>query len=308
MDISNEVKGSKSKFLILLASLISVLGLSVYSSFYGKTDLVYTHLYYIIILMMAFWFKRYLMYMAIFLGTFHIAVSFFSSGIFLLAPLLRAIVLLLVSTVIFVFRNEASEYYEALEKIFRGVGEGVIVVDPEKKVFAINRYAEQITGWNSAEAKGKNIHEVFSLSPENEEFSIQHPFDEVFETDSVFESSGQVVIMAADGHKMHTEYSAYPIKDINGRITGGVLIFRNIAEEEKNKQLEYLRSIDILTGLYNRQFFEKEIRNMDSERFYPLSIIMLDINEFSALNNKFGNYNGDEILKYTAETIKKCCR
>ena len=70
------------------------------------------------------------------------------------------------------------------------------------------------------------------------------------------------------------------------------------------KEMEKLAITDSLTGLYNRRFFfafaENEIER--SRRYNKdLSIIMMDIDHFKKINDKFGHQIGDQVLKEIAE-------
>jgi len=47
---------------------------------------------------------------------------------------------------------------------------------------------------------------------------------------------------------------------------------------EREKEITYLGNHDYLTGLYNRRFFEDELKRLDTERNFPISIIMGDVN------------------------------
>ncbi|MDP2813842.1 MAG: HD-GYP domain-containing protein [Erysipelotrichaceae bacterium] len=76
-------------------------------------------------------------------------------------------------------------------------------------------------------------------------------------------------------------------------------------ENEKN---EYLGYHDYLTGLYNRRYFEKEIRRVDTIVNLPISIIMCDVDGLKLINDSFGHGSGDDLLIKTAEAIKKACR
>ncbi len=80
--------------------------------------------------------------------------------------------------------------------------------------------------------------------------------------------------------------------------------------KEKNlrKKIKYLSYHDYLTGIYNRYFFEEELKRLNSERLYPISIIVADIDGFKLINDTFGNKKGDEILKKTAKILKTCFR
>jgi len=80
------------------------------------------------------------------------------------------------------------------------------------------------------------------------------------------------------------------------------------------KMSEDLRKISItdsLTDLYNRRFFQDRI-NEEIERSrrhgLPVSLIMLDIDNFKQYNDTYGHLAGDEALRLTAATIKNSVR
>lgn len=75
--------------------------------------------------------------------------------------------------------------------------------------------------------------------------------------------------------------------------------------EEKLKHLSYH---DQLTGLYNRRFFEEELKRIDIKRNLPISIIMADINGLKLINDSFGHAIGDKYLISLANILKTACR
>src|SRR4030043_88870 len=86
-------------------------------------------------------------------------------------------------------------------------------------------------------------------------------------------------------------------------------IVRNIDERIKSEEkIKYLSYHDYLTGLYNRYYFEEELKRLDSPRLYPINVIIMDINGFKLVNDTFGYKKGDEILKNTAKILKDCFR
>lgn len=86
-------------------------------------------------------------------------------------------------------------------------------------------------------------------------------------------------------------------------------IVRDIDERIKSeKKIKYLSCHDHLTGLYNRYYFEEELKRLDSPRLYPIIVVIIDINGFKLVNDTFGHKKGDEILKNTAEILKFCFR
>jgi diguanylate cyclase (GGDEF)-like protein len=97
------------------------------------------------------------------------------------------------------------------------------------------------------------------------------------------------------GDAPDTDYLICTIQDVTDR---------RIKEEENY----YLSYHDQLTGLYNRRFFEEELLRLDTARNLPLTVIMGDVNGLKLINDSFGHDAGDELLRKSANVIKKCCR
>ena len=86
-------------------------------------------------------------------------------------------------------------------------------------------------------------------------------------------------------------------------------LLRDISERNKmEQQLQYLSYHDQLSGLYNRRFFEEELKRLDVKRNLPLSIVMGDVNGLKLINDSFGHVVGDQLLKKVAEVMTKGCR
>lgn len=73
-------------------------------------------------------------------------------------------------------------------------------------------------------------------------------------------------------------------------------------------EIQYLNHHDTLTGLYNRYYFEREKKRLDTRRNLPLSIIVCDINGLKLINDAFGHPEGDKLITETAKLLKDCCR
>lgn len=74
------------------------------------------------------------------------------------------------------------------------------------------------------------------------------------------------------------------------------------------KKARYLSFHDQLTGLYNRNFFEVEVKRLDNRRNLPLSIVIVDINSLKYINDNFGHKVGDQVLIKMGQILKKSCR
>ena len=88
-----------------------------------------------------------------------------------------------------------------------------------------------------------------------------------------------------------------------------LLTFSDITDKKKaNKKIKHLSFHDKLTGLYNRAFFEEELKRLNTKRKLPLSIIMGDMNGLKMVNDAFGHASGDELLKVVSDILKDCTR
>ena len=77
------------------------------------------------------------------------------------------------------------------------------------------------------------------------------------------------------------------------------------------QHLEHQSQIDSLTGLFNRRAFEKKIQEEfeRSKRYHhPLSLIILDIDNFKTINDTYGHHGGDTALIKISETLREKTR
>jgi diguanylate cyclase (GGDEF)-like protein len=74
---------------------------------------------------------------------------------------------------------------------------------------------------------------------------------------------------------------------------------------------ERMAVTDGLTGLYNHRYFHERLRGEMARctRYgRPLSLVMVDLDDFKAINDRFGHLKGDEVLREVARRIKQNIR
>lgn len=78
------------------------------------------------------------------------------------------------------------------------------------------------------------------------------------------------------------------------------------ARREMEERLKYMGLHDSITGLYNRVYFERELRRLNDKQYCPVGIIMCDIDGLKLVNDTLGHLAGDQLLRSVADLIQGC--
>ncbi|MEW6984230.1 diguanylate cyclase [Colwelliaceae bacterium 6471] len=81
--------------------------------------------------------------------------------------------------------------------------------------------------------------------------------------------------------------------------------------ESANRELEEKNTLDELSGLYNRRFYDQKILaeyRRSKRNLTPLSLILIDIDHFKQVNDNYGHLVGDHCITWVAQHIKDSLR
>ena len=178
------------------------------------------------------------------------------------------------------------------------IKDAIIVANSSRKIVFWNKASERIFGYSSAEVLAKSI-------------SVVLPQDILANTTGLKSNSKDKYIEAVgrnkDGHKIPLEISKTYWESEKGQFF--TLILRDVTSRKSTEEkLWYLSFHDNLTGLYNRSYFDEELKRLDTKRQLPLSVVICDIDGFKLVNDAFGYKKGDELLKGLSKILKKSCR
>lgn len=92
------------------------------------------------------------------------------------------------------------------------------------------------------------------------------------------------------GHEQTFDWALVSIQDITAR-------------KKAEDYLQYLGTHDVMTGLYNRAYFEETIQKLEFNRTSQVSIVILDLNYLKRTNDTFGHQAGDKLIRRAAEVL-----
>ena len=118
-------------------------------------------------------------------------------------------------------------------------------------------------------------------------------------------ATGSLALFSPEMAQSFALMTAYALMIVNGF---GFLL---LCKEKDDRKMELLAAIDSLTGLVNRRaFFERTAtaRMLASRQQHPISLLMLDIDHFKSINDRYGHAVGDQALCVFAEAAQGALR
>ncbi len=141
-------------------------------------------------------------------------------------------------------RTQALQQSEEAERAQReffqvtlaSIGDAVIVTDPYGEITFLNRVAEVVTGWTTANAAAKPLSEVFHIVNEETRQPVDNPIEIVLRTGGVAGLANHTVLLSRTGSACPIDDSAAPIRDAQGRLLGVILVFRDVSERRRTEK------------------------------------------------------------------------
>ncbi|KFI07620.1 GGDEF domain-containing protein [Massilia sp. BSC265] len=194
----------------------------------------------------------------------------------------------------------------------------VFVLDTEARVMIWNRACEQLTGVPAHEVLGTGDHwRSFyeQRRPTLADLVLQNRSEDVrrilpraaSDTSPTGLSLESWFDMPRAGRRRYLAADASPIFGTDGELAAVVETLRDLTDEKMAQvALEQLATRDGLTGLANRRCFDDTLhaewaRALRQQQ--PLSLLMVDVDNFKAYNDANGHLGGDECLKRIARAV-----
>lgn len=196
-------------------------------------------------------------------------------------------------------RKSEERYRSFLEN----QGEGSAYLDTNEVFVYANPAADSLFGCESGQLIGQGLFKF--ISPDQAEV--------VKEQTRLRQAGGkttfEIEIHTPNKIQRTLLVTSTPQFNGDGVFLGSFSLFRDITERKRTEeQLRYFSMYDALTNIYNRAFFEMEISRLQGSELFPISIMVIDVDELKQVNDMLGHAVGDELLRQTASLLKKSVR
>jgi diguanylate cyclase (GGDEF)-like protein/PAS domain S-box-containing protein len=201
---------------------------------------------------------------------------------------------------------------ERAQVTLRAIGDAVISVDADGAVDYLNPKAEQLTGWTVAEAVGHPFGDVFHAVTGSAQHFDEHQLMSSLKAGHGTAAKSPAVLISREGTRCAIEDIAAPIRLPDGRVTGAVVVFRDVTESrDLLNSVTYQATHDALTGLVNRIEFEHRLeRSLVRAKTSHVAgaVLCMDLDRFKIVNDTCGHDAGDKLLQQLSRLYRDVVR
>ena len=194
-------------------------------------------------------------------------------------------------------RIAADTNLKLAAKVFENSAEGILILDADARIIAVNHAFTRITGYEEGEALGK-LSRIFADNGDATSQQMQQALA------LHGQWQGEMRDRRKNGDWYPAELSISLVRDDAGCHSNYVAVFSDITvRKQAEERLQFLANHDPLTRLPNRSSLisrlEQAIVEMSGEPG-PLAVMFIDLDRFKLINDSFGHQSGDELLREIA--------
>lgn len=142
-------------------------------------------------------------------------------------------------------QHELSLQREWLRTTLASIGDAVIATDLRGRITYLNPVAEALTGWRWEEALERPSEQIFHVLDEATGESAENPVYRVMGGERVEGPATHALLVARDGTQRPIDDSAAPIRDEAGKVTGVVLVFRDVSDRRRVEEARMLAAVEL---------------------------------------------------------------
>jgi len=202
-------------------------------------------------------------------------------------------------------KSEYKLVSEQHQQLLDQLGSVIIELDENGSICFLNKAWEKYTGYTIEESHSCSLFD-FIEENDNPDLYLSNELNAIIKG-SIKSHNFEFRLKNKSNEELWVEarFEVCPTMDLKSRSISGTI--DNVTSRKKaQNDLEYLAMHDGLTGLFNRHYFETELKKLSasaSREHGPHSLLYLDLDHFKVINDTVGHHQGDMVLKNIASLM-----
>ncbi|MGE7956527.1 putative bifunctional diguanylate cyclase/phosphodiesterase [Pseudomonas sp. NPDC089530] len=198
--------------------------------------------------------------------------------------------------------KEQEEQRRLAAMVFEAASEGIVILDPDYVLLAVNQAFCRVTGYQVEDMLGRNVVELPGSRDARRHYPVIH---QALEEHGSWQ--GELVEARKNGELYPQWLQLNVVRDTRGNISHIVGFFADLsARRESEERMRYLTHYDELTGLANRSLFRERLRDAHQrvrQGGRSLALVHINLDRFKLLNDSLGHDVADQLLQKMARRL-----
>ncbi|WP_030132498.1 EAL domain-containing protein [Pseudomonas sp. QTF5] len=196
-----------------------------------------------------------------------------------------------------------EEQRQLAATVFEAASEGIVILDPNYALIAINQAFSRVTGYDIEDMLGRNVVDLPCSRDARRHYAAIH---QALEQQGTWQ--GELVETRKNGELYPQWLQLNAVRDKRGNVSHIVGFFADLsARRESEERMRYLAHYDELTGLVNRALFRERLQEAH-QRVHQggrrsLALLHINLDRFKLLNDSLGHEIADQLLQKMARRL-----
>ncbi|WDH22828.1 EAL domain-containing protein [Pseudomonas chlororaphis] len=198
--------------------------------------------------------------------------------------------------------KQQEEQRRLAAMVFEAASEGIVILDPDYVLLAVNQAFSRVTGYQIEDMLGRNMVDLPGSRDARRHFPVIH---QALEQHGSWQ--GELVEARKNGELYPQWLQLNVVRDTRGKVSHIVGFFADLsARRESEERMRYLTHYDELTGLANRSLFRERLREAHQRMRQggrSLALVHINLDRFKLLNDSLGHDIADQLLQKMARRL-----